>query len=139
MQHFRIALAVIWHEGRVLVARRRDDAEHLPSVCEFPGGKCEDGETPRECAAREVREEVGVEIEVTGERAASVHQYGERRVTLHPFDCRIIGGEPQALQCAALRWLRPDELRAEEFPAANAALIAEIQRAAFSNTGHSCS
>jgi 8-oxo-dGTP diphosphatase len=130
VKHFHIALALIWRDGHILAARRRDDAEHLPGLWEFPGGKCEDGETPRECAVREAREEVGVEIEISGERAAITHQYAERRVTLHPFDCRIISGEPQAFQRAALRWLRPDELRAEDFPAANTALIEEIQRAA---------
>lgn len=129
MQHLQIAIALIWREGRILVAKRRDDAEHLPGVWEFPGGKCENGEAPRGCAVREAREEVSVEIEISSERSAIVHQYVERRVTLHPFDCRIVSGEPQALQCAALRWLRPDELRLEEFPAANAKLIADIQRA----------
>lgn len=129
MQHFHIALALIWREGRVLVARRRDDAEHLPGVWEFPGGKCENGETPRDCAVREAREEIGVEIEISGERAAIMHDYPQRRVTLHPFDCHIIGGEPRASQCAALRWLRPDELMPEEFPPANADLIQQIKRA----------
>ncbi len=137
MQHFHIAIALIWRNGCVLAARRRDDAVHLPGVWEFPGGKCEDGEAPRDCAVREVREESSVEVEISGERDVIIHHYAERRVTLHPFDCRIISGEPQALQCAALRWLRPDDLRVEEFPAANAKLIEDIQRAGVPPDSHS--
>ncbi|MDQ3812326.1 MAG: (deoxy)nucleoside triphosphate pyrophosphohydrolase [Armatimonadota bacterium] len=131
MQHFHIAIALIWRDDKVLATRRHEQADHLPGVWEFPGGKCEDGELPRECVLREAREEIGVDIAVMKERPPITFDYPERRVTLYPFDCVIVAGEPQPLQVAALRWLARHELQAEEFPAANAGLIAEIK-----NKGH---
>jgi mutator protein MutT len=125
--HFHIALAIIWRDGRVLVTRRRANADHLPDVWEFPGGKCEDGETPHDAAIREAREELGIEVEVAGEHAPIHHEYSQRRVTLHPFDCVITSGEPQPLHSAGLRWLAPHELHEDDFPAANAQLIAQLR------------
>ncbi len=126
--HFHIALALVWRDGRVLVTRRRADANHLPDVWEFPGGKCEHGETPRDAAIREAREELGIEVEIVGDYAPISHDYTARRVTLHPFSCRIVSGEPQALGSSALRWLAPQELKIDDFPVANKTLIEELQR-----------
>ena len=132
--HFSIAIALIWREtkaGReVLIARRNKDASHLPGMWEFPGGKCEANETPRACAMREAREEVGLEIEITAERAIIQHEYSTRRVTVHPFDAVILRGEPRAIGCAEVFWISPSELRLENFPAANAQLIAALQKQA---------
>jgi mutator protein MutT len=138
VQHFEIAVALIWHAGKVLVARRRDDAEHLPGMWEFPGGKCAENESPGDCAVRETREETGVEIEIVSEREKIEHEYsaqGEasaRRVTIHPFDATIVSGEPRPIGCAEVFWLAPDELIAEKFPTANAGLIAELKSSASS-------
>ncbi|HEX8237338.1 MAG TPA: (deoxy)nucleoside triphosphate pyrophosphohydrolase [Abditibacteriaceae bacterium] len=126
--HFHIALALVWRDSRVLVARRPSDAAHLPDVWEFPGGKCGDGETPRQAAIREAREELGTEVEVTSEHAPISHAYPTRRVTLHPFSCRIVSGEPQPRASDALRWLAPQEMNVQEFPVANKTLIEELQR-----------
>ena len=122
-----IALALIWREGELLVARRRADADHLPGCWEFPGGKVEPGETPAAACLREAREEIGATIEVTGARALIAWDYAERTVTLHPFDCRIVGGQVRALECAEIAWRAPAELDASQFPAANAGLIAQLR------------
>lgn len=126
--HFHIALALVWRDGRVLVTRRPANATHLPNAWEFPGGKCEDGETPRDAAVREAHEELGIDVKIVGEYTPIPHDYTVRRVTLHPFSCRIISGEPQLLSSAALRWLAPQELHIDDFPIANRTLIEELQR-----------
>jgi len=127
MPHLEIAIALIWRNGRVLVTQRRADADHLPGVWEFPGGKCEAGEMPEECAVREAREELGVAIRILAARAPLHHEYSARRVTLHPFDAEITRGDPQPLECAAWRWSAPAELRDFDFPAANTPLLAELR------------
>lgn len=114
----------------MLVARRRDDADHLPGMWEFPGGKCKAGESPRHCAIREVREELGVEIEITAERTIIEHVYPTRRVTIHPFDAVILRGKPCAIECAEVFWSVSHALSADRFPAANAELIAALQNEA---------
>ncbi|MBV9865297.1 MAG: 8-oxo-dGTP diphosphatase MutT [Abitibacteriaceae bacterium] len=126
MQHLHIAIAIVWRDGKVLVTKRPDDADHLPGLWEFPGGKCDDGELPSACAMREVQEEVGIAVKIVGEHEPVIHTYPERRITLHSFDCAITQGEPQPLQAADLRWLAPHELSDHDFPAANAQLLQKI-------------
>lgn len=125
--HFHIAIVLLWRDSQILTTKRRADADHLPDVWEFPGGKCAPGEAPKTAAIREAREELAVEIEITGTRAVLEFDYPARRVTLHPFDARIIDGEAQPLQSAALRWLSLNELRDEDFPPANAPLLATLR------------
>lgn len=125
--HLQIALALIWREGEVLLSQRPSSAAHLPGVWEFPGGKIEAGETPAQAARREAREEVGLEIEIVAPREVIEWEYEARRVTLHPFDARILGGEAKARQVAAWKFVAPAQLDAGEFPPANAALIAALR------------
>jgi A/G-specific adenine glycosylase len=110
--HYDVTAAVtIGPDGRVLVAQRNAD-DMLGGLWEFPGGKCEDGETLPECLAREMREELDVRVEV-GERLIVVeHAYTHFRITLHAFRCRVVSGEPRCLDCAAFRWVSPAELDA---------------------------
>ena len=124
--HLQIALALIWREGEILLARRRADATHLPGKWEFPGGKIESAESPATACIREAREELGVEIEITGARESIEWDYPERKVTLHPFDCRIVSGAARALESAEIKWCAPDNLDAADFPDANAQLIAQL-------------
>ncbi len=123
----QIALALIWREGELLIARRALNAGHLPDKWEFPGGKVEANETLEQACVREAREEVGLEVEITGAREVIVWDYAQRAVILHPFDCRITQGEARALECAAVKWCAPADLDAADFPPANAALIATLR------------
>ena len=113
--HYDVAAAVTIRDdgddGRVLVAQRKAD-DMLGGLWEFPGGKCEDGETLPKCLAREMREELGVEIEVGEPLAVVKHAYTHFRITLHAFCCRLVAGEPRCLDCAAFRWVTEDELDA---------------------------
>src|SRR5438046_621211 len=77
-----VAAAVIERDGRFLVTRRPPGA-HLEGYWEFPGGKCELGETYAACLAREIREELGVGIAIAHEVFATTHDYPDRRVELH--------------------------------------------------------
>lgn len=121
--HLQIALALIWRGGEVLVAKRPSDAEHLPDVWEFPGGKVEAGESPSAAAMREAREETGLEIEILGAREPIEWEYELRRVTLHPFDNRVSGGKLRG----DWRFVAVESLEVENFPAANRALIAAMR------------
>jgi len=120
--HYEVAAAVITRAGgegaggpcggsRVLVAQRKAD-DMLGGLWEFPGGKREEGETLAECLAREIREELGIEVQV-GERVAVVkHAYTHFRMTLYAFRCCLVAGEPRCLDCAAFRWVARAELEA---------------------------
>ena len=70
----RVAIAVLWHDGKVLIGpRARGDL--FAGLWEFPGGKVEKGETPQECLEREILEELGVESTAGNEVCKSVYEY----------------------------------------------------------------
>ena len=74
--------AVIERDGRFLVTRRLEGT-HLAGLWEFPGGKCEPGETHEACLARELMEELGVVATIGDEILVTEHAYPERTVRLH--------------------------------------------------------
>ena len=72
-----VAAGLVWREGRLLIAKRHDNA-HLGGLWEFPGGKREPNETFEQCLARELREELGIEVAI-GELVESLtHEYPEQ-------------------------------------------------------------
>jgi 8-oxo-dGTP diphosphatase len=125
-----VSAALIFREAKLLIARRHPKA-HLGGLWEFPGGKREEDETFEACLIREIREELGVEISV-GEIFEEVrHDYPGKSVHLKFFICRLVSGEPQPLDCAAVRWVGRDELRKFEFPAADAQLLEKLKSPRF--------
>lgn len=104
-----VAAALILRNGNILVARRSGD-RHLAGKWEFPGGKIEADETPQDCLVRELREELGMEIEVGGLYASSEHRYAAGVVRLAAYLARPLS-EPGALSAhSELRWAAPEEL-----------------------------
>lgn len=122
-----VAAGLIFRDGRLLITQRHVDA-HLGGLWEFPGGKREAHETFEQCLARELQEELGVETRV-GERFESVtHAYPEKAVHLEFFICELTAGEPRTLGCAALKWVTPNELKSQAFPAADSRLLEKLWR-----------
>jgi A/G-specific adenine glycosylase len=114
--HYDVAAAVTLRDDDakgdrplVLVAQR-NTGDMLGGLWEFPGGKREEGESLPECLAREMREELGIEIRVDEQLAVVEHAYTHFRITLYAFFCRVVSGEPRCLDCAAFRWIKPSEL-----------------------------
>lgn len=120
-----VVAAIIRRDRKILITRRFDHV-HLPGLWEFPGGKVERGEALEVALKREIFEELGLEIRVEDEFFTVEHDYPEKSVQLHFFNCTIRQGEPQPADVADLRWVEPAELVQFEFPAADAELIAKI-------------
>jgi mutator protein MutT len=116
-----VAAAVIERDGRYLVTRRQPGV-HLAGHWEFPGGKCEPGETPQTCLSRELREELNVGAAIGDVMLTTTHDYPERRVELHFLRCTL-EGEPAPQLGQDMRWIQREELRVLEFPPADAELI----------------
>jgi len=122
-----VTAAVIERDGCFLVTRRQKGV-HLEGYWEFPGGKCDAGESLAACLARELREELDVDARVGVEVFTTTHIYPERRVELHFLQCEL-EGEPRPLIGQEMRWVPRAELGSFEFPPADAKLI-EILRTA---------
>ncbi len=121
-----VAAGLIFRNGRLLITQRPWDA-HLGGLWEFPGGKRSKPETFEECVRRELREELGVEVDV-GELLGTVrHTYPENPVLLKFYRCRLVRGEPSRLGCLDLSWIRAEDLAAYAFPAADITLIRQLQ------------
>ncbi|GMW06927.1 MAG: 8-oxo-dGTP diphosphatase MutT [Gammaproteobacteria bacterium] len=107
-----VAAAVIRDaSGRVLIARR-PPGRPLAGSWEFPGGKIAAGETPREALARELREEIGIEVRAAAPFIRYRHDYPGRAVVLDVWTVAEYTGEPRALEGQALRWESVDRLMA---------------------------
>ena len=117
-----VVTAAVIERGGALLITRRQAGVHLEGYWEFPGGKCNAGETLAVCLARELREELDVDARVGEEVFTTTHAYPERQVELHFFRCEL-RGEPRPQQGQEMRWVRRDELHALEFPPADEELI----------------
>ena len=124
-----VTAAVVKRDDHYLVTRRPEYA-HLAGYWEFPGGKCEPGESHEDCLRREIREELDTEARVHGEIFAVTHAYEERVVELHFFRCTL-AGTPQPVLGQEMRWVARDELAALKFPPADAELIRRLQEGLF--------
>src|SRR5712691_7915706 len=119
MKPVDVAIGIILRDGNVLICRRPHSGS-LAGYWEFPGGKCEAGESPLECLKRELLEELSTTATVIHSFHTIEHLYPTVHVQLHPFLCSHDGKEPQPLACDELRWIRAAELRDYRFPEANA-------------------
>jgi 8-oxo-dGTP diphosphatase len=119
----RVVAAVIEHEGKYLITQRRSTAV-LPGLWEFPGGRVEPDESDEGALARELRERVGVDVEVRGRMAQRLHQYDGYSVELTLYQATIRAGqEPKALRVADFRWVTSSEFERYPFPAADQATM----------------
>jgi 8-oxo-dGTP diphosphatase len=121
-----VSAALIFRDGKLLITQRQTRS-HLGGLWEFPGGKREAGETFAQCLVREIREELGVEISVGKLFEEISHAYPEKSVRLKFFICKLLSGEPQLLDCAAIRWVNKTELDDYEFPAADTQLLEKLK------------
>ncbi len=125
--HFDVTAAVIRRaDGCILIAQRPADGM-LGGLWEFPGGKREPGESLPDCLRREIREELGIDIEVGAQIGTVRHAYSHFRITLYAFQCDYISGKPQAIQCADWAWVTLDELDQYAFPITDQKIIAILK------------
>ncbi len=120
-----LAAVITDARGRILLARRTEGRD-LAGCWEFPGGKREPGETPEAALARELQEELGIEVEV-GEHVISVpQQYPDKRLRLDVRRLASWKGTPRGHEGQALAWVAPDKLPRYAMPPADRPVVAAL-------------
>jgi 8-oxo-dGTP diphosphatase len=110
--------------GRILAAKRSASMP-LPGKWEFPGGKVHPGEIPEHALVREIREELGVEIEV----GAILMEVAWPPIRLLPFRAGILLGQPNPAEHEEIRWVLPAELVSLDWAEADLPIVEELSRA----------
>lgn len=123
-RHLHVACAIIEQNGTVLAAQRSARTS-LPLKWEFPGGKIEIGETPKECLTRELQEELGISVIITDALTPTTHTYPVFAVTLYPFICQQVGGSMTMHEHHALTWVEPQLMPGLDWAAADLPIIRE--------------
>jgi 8-oxo-dGTP diphosphatase len=123
-----VAAALADANGRILLQQRPEGAA-MAGLWEFPGGKVEQGEVPEAALARELREELGIDVgaDQLAPACFASAPLGDRHLLLLLYVCREWAGEPRALHATALMWARPDEMRGLPMPPADEPLIGLLE------------
>lgn len=122
----RVVAALILN-GNQILACQRTRHQVMPLKWEFPGGKIEDGEQPRDAMRRELEEELGIQAVVGDEVARIVHQYpGGGSVELRFFDVRSYHGEIENRIFREIRWVDRSELIKLDFLEADLTLVRDL-------------
>lgn len=131
MKTVEVVAGLIREGGKIFATQRGyGDYRHF---WEFPGGKMEPGETRQQALARELKEELAIDVEVGDFLCTVEHDYPTFHLTMHCFFCTIAGGKaPELLEHEAARWLRHDELGSVNWLPADVKVIEAL--AAFSDS-----
>lgn len=125
-----VAAGVLIEGGRVLLTQRRSGT-HLAGAWEFPGGKVDPGEDPREALRRELAEELGIDARAGEILDVTFHRYEEagKAVLLLFFEATRAAGspDPRALEVAAFRWATKVDLDPEHFPPADVEVLKKVR------------
>lgn len=124
IKRVEVVAGVIFNPSRseVLVALRKPE-QHQGDRWEFPGGKLEPGESIEIGLARELLEEVGIEVISSCARATIEHNYPDKQVCLHFWDVTQFSGVPEGREGQQLLWTAVTELNKLRFPEANQVIV----------------
>jgi 8-oxo-dGTP diphosphatase len=120
-----VAAALVDATGRVLIAER-PAGKHMAGRWEFPGGKVAPGESEEAALARELEEELGVEVIDARPMMRLTHRYPDREVELSMWVVERYQGEPRALDGQRLKWVRRTDLSGEDILEADRPFVAAL-------------
>ena len=126
MEPIRVVAAVIVRDGKVLACRRAPH-KSLAGLWEFPGGKVEPGESDEIALAREIREELGIDVTVGEFIAESVALAGETTIRLNAYWAQTTaGGDFSSTDHDSMQWLAPNDVSDYEWAPADMPFLSEL-------------
>ncbi len=116
-----VGAAIINEKGEVLCAQRGYGS--LIGKWEFPGGKVEKGESDQEALAREIREELNINVEVEELIDENYNEYSDKNINLKVYKCKYISGEINDTEHQALGWKKPIEMETLDWAEADQPIV----------------
>ncbi len=127
MKRVHVAAAVICDPQRRILIARRDERQHQGGLWEFPGGKVEPGEAVEQALARELDEELGIQVQSARPQIRIRHDYSDKSVLLDVWRVDRFAGTAEGREGQPIRWVEPCELDSYAFPAANRPIVSAAQ------------
>lgn len=120
-----VAVGIILRGEHSFICKRPDD-KHQGGLWEFPGGKIEAGETTTQALARELLEEIAIDVHSSSPFMVIEHDYGDKRVCLDIHTVSDFSGEPRGAEGQQGQWVAVAKLTQYAFPEANRAIIDKL-------------
>jgi 8-oxo-dGTP diphosphatase len=128
LQKVYVVGAVIMNDAEEILCAKRSKTMSLAGLWEFPGGKIEPGESPREALVREIQEELGCTVEIGAFVTSCTHEYPHVIVTLDTYFARIMDGTPTPSEHEQLKWLRVDQLNTLDWAPADIPTVLKLEQ-----------
>lgn len=127
--HYDVTAGIIRNQHNDILIAKRPDDKLLGGLWEFPGGKQEPDESLPDCLARELMEELNIQVEVGAFFMKVNHAYTHFKITLHVFECVFLpsGGDPECIDCAEFLWVTENKLEQYAFSKADRHVIEELK------------
>ena len=131
MNTLKVTCAIIENNGKILCAQRSETMK-LPLKWEFPGGKIEENESLEACLKREIREELGIEINILEQLPSFKHRYSANfSIELFPFRCNLLSHEIHLTEHKQIKWLSLEELKDLDWAEADVTIVDYIKNRTF--------
>lgn len=125
-KRIEIGVACIIRDGKVLI-QTRPKGKSFAGKWEFPGGKIEEGERARDCAKREIREELGTDIKVGQMFFKDVHYFDTVVLVLLFHKCKLVGKEPEPQENQEMKWVGIDDFAGINFLPTNYRILKKLK------------
>ena len=127
MGNIEVVAAIIIKDRKILATQRnKSKFNYISYKYEFPGGKIEDGEELEEAIIREIKEELGVKIEVKKFFMTVNYKYPDFILTMHSFICEIVEGKVELKEHIASKWLEKSELKNLDWANADLPIVEKL-------------
>lgn len=126
MKHIEVVAGIIKDDDKIFATQR--GYGDFKDGWEFPGGKMEPGETCEQALARELKEELAIDVNVDKFLCTVDYDYPTFHLTMHCFYCSVVGGELTLLEHEAAKWLKMTELHSVDWLPADVEVVSALER-----------
>ena len=127
-KHIKVAAALLFDKGKIFATKRGDSPyPYVAHKYEFPGGKIETGESGEAAVARELKEELDLEVKVGSLYASHTFEYPDFIITLFLYECEMLS-KFTLKEHESYAWIPPKDLREDEWAPADADILGSLKR-----------